>query len=154
MRRRVFFLHILVNSDQFSLAGTGAANIAGDGGKATASTVFNPFGIFVDSVGSVFVSQNGNSLVRKIATDNTISIVAGTGTTGFGGDGGKATSANMNKPKGLWCDTAGNLYIADTLNYRIRVVDVNSKFMSTLAGMAGGGGYTGKWSLQSLVSHP
>jgi sugar lactone lactonase YvrE len=78
-----------------------------------------PGGIVVDAAGNVYFSD-GNSTVHKIATDGTISTFAGTTRTGFAGDGGPASAAELKRPAGLTLDAAGNLYIADQGNGRVR----------------------------------
>ncbi|MEV0259521.1 RICIN domain-containing protein [Streptomyces sp. NPDC050732] len=124
-----------------TLAGAGNAHFGGDGGPATAAQLNNPSGIAVDAVGTLYFSDRTNHRIRKITTDGKISTVAGTGTKGFGGDGGLATAAQLNFPRGVVVDSAGVLYIADHDNFRVRKVTTDGK-ISTVAGTgtAGSGG--------------
>ena len=101
---------------------SGTASYAGDGGLATAATFSSPFGIAMDHAGNIYVADNNNNVVRKITQGGYISTFAGTGTAGGSGDGGAATSAKLNHPRGLAFDSSGNLYIADTSSCVIRKV--------------------------------
>ncbi|MER7225901.1 hypothetical protein ABT370_22280, partial [Streptomyces rubradiris] len=83
-----------------TVAGTGTAGFGGDGGPAASAQLNNPLGVAVDSAGALYIAEYGNHRVRKVALDGTISTVAGTGTAGFGGDGGPAASAQLNNPLG------------------------------------------------------
>jgi sugar lactone lactonase YvrE len=109
-------------------AGNGTAGFSGDGGPATAAQLNAPFlYMTADSAGSLFVADQNNNRVRKITPDGVITTVAGSGAIGFGngafsGDGGPATAAELSVPQGLAIDAAGNLYIADFFNLRIRKV--------------------------------
>ena len=105
----------------------------GDGGPATGAALGNPVGLAIDPAGNIYVAEVDNNRVRKISTSGTITTVAGTGTAGFTGDGGTGTSAQLNNPHGVGVDGAGNVYIADTLNYRIRKVNTSGT-ITTVAG--------------------
>jgi len=105
-----------------TVAGTGEAKSAGDGGPATGAAINSPEGIALDSAGNLYIADTLGHRVRKVAPDGTITTVAGNGAGGFQGDGGPATQASLYYPKGLAVDGAGNLFIADWLNSRIRVV--------------------------------
>jgi len=133
-----------------TVAGTGVHGFSGDGGSAvlaelalTPSYVGEgvPTAVAVDGAGNVYIADQENERVRRVATNGTIVTIAGTGTPGFGGDGGPATAADLNTPRGLAVDAAGNLYIADTGNNRIRKVDAGGT-ITTIAG-TGAGGYGG-----------
>ncbi|MEV5237947.1 RICIN domain-containing protein [Streptomyces cinnamoneus] len=115
-----------------TVAGTGAANFGGDGGPATAAWLKSPHGLAVDGAGALYIADYGNNRVRKVAADGKISTVAGTGAANSSGDGGPATSAQLN-PVGVVVDSAGNLYISDYSNNRVRKVAVDGK-ISTVAG--------------------
>jgi uncharacterized protein (TIGR03437 family) len=114
----------------------------GDGGAATKARLdFGPVfhaGLAVDNAGNLYIADTGDSRVRKVDTSGTITTVAGNSTSlgigSFSGDGGKATSAGLNSPVGVALDSAGNLYIADFGNNRIRKVDTSGK-ISTIAGI-------------------
>ncbi len=119
-----------------TVAGTGATGAAGDGGPALQATLNQPWGIAVDSLGSIYVATE-DSRIRKIDPNGIITAFAGTGTgTGLNrsqGDGGPAASATLNEAKGVAADAAGNVYIADTSNARLRRVDRNG-IIQTVAG--------------------
>ncbi len=119
-----------------TLAGTGAADYAGDGGPAAAAALNAPMGVTVDMVGNVYVSCGPTATVsgsvRKIFTTGIISTVAGTGTA-LPGDGGSATKARLSDPRGLAFDSLGNLYIADAGNWRLRRVSTTG-IITTVAG--------------------
>ncbi|MFJ8973793.1 RICIN domain-containing protein [Streptomyces anulatus] len=113
---------VAVDGKISTVAGTGAAGFAGDGGPATAAKLNRPYGIVVDTTGSLYISEYGNHRVRRVAVDGKISTVAGTGAAGFAGDDGPATAAKLNSPFGLAVDCVDTLYIADHLNQRIRKI--------------------------------
>src|SRR5271155_3284472 len=114
----------MVNSSGLvnTVAGNGFAGYSGDGGPATSAQVNQPNGLALDASGNLYFSDAGNNVVRMVDGSGNIHTIAGTGTAGFSGDGGAATSANLNSPHGLAFDTTGNLYIVDALNNRIRIV--------------------------------
>jgi PKD repeat protein len=104
------------------VAGTGTPGFSGDGGQATSAQLSGPAGVAVDAPGSLYIADNGNQRVRKVS-GGVISTVAGTGTAGFSGDGGQATSAQLSGPAGVAVDAPGSLYIADEGNQRVRRVE-------------------------------
>jgi sugar lactone lactonase YvrE len=108
--------------DLSALAGNGAAGATGDGAAAINAELYAPYGTAADSAGDVYIADTDNHRVRKVAADGTITTFAGTGTSGFSGDGGAATSAKLNYPGGVAVDSDGNVYIADTGNARVRKV--------------------------------
>ena len=122
-----------------TVAGTGTAGYSGDGGAATAARLNSPSGVAVDGAGNLYIADRFNHRIRKVDSSGNISTVAGTGTAGFGGDGGSATdtAAQLNQPQDVALDGAGNLYIADRFNHRIRKVDTSGN-ISTVAGSARG----------------
>lgn len=116
-----------------TVAGTGTAGYSGDSGPATAANIKQPLGLTVDNSGNVFFSDSYFSRIRKInAATGVITTTAGNGTTGYNGDGIAATTAEVNVPDGLCFDNAGNLYIADAFNYRIRKVRLNPASILTV----------------------
>lgn len=118
-----------------SIAGTGVSGYSGDGSAATSAQLSSPQGITTDGAGNVYIADAGNNVIRKIdAGTGNISTVAGNGTPGFSGDGGAATSAQLNNPTGVALDASGNIFIADLNNNRIRVVDATTGIITTLAG--------------------
>ena len=116
-----------------TLAGTGTSGYTGDGSAATSAKLYHPCGVALDSAGNLYIADTANHVVRKVATGGTITTVAGSGTAGFAGDGAAATSAQLNTPIGLAVDAAGNLYIADSGNLRIRKVAAGGT-ITTVAG--------------------
>jgi sugar lactone lactonase YvrE len=125
-----------------TVAGKGTAGFSGDGSQATAAELYLPRGVTVDASGNLFIADYVNRRVRKVTSSGVISTVAGNGIQGFSGDGGKATSARFHLPTGLATDAAGNLYIADLSNYRIRKVTPGG-IVSTVAGN-GNSGFSGE----------
>jgi len=117
----------------FTVAGNGTQGYSGDGGPATSAQLNYPSGVAVDTAGNLFVADSYNHCVRKVTTGGVISTVAGNGTGGFGGDGGLATSAQLNAPSDVAVSAAGNLFIADRNNNRIRKVTPGG-VISTVAG--------------------
>jgi RHS repeat-associated protein len=104
-------------------AGNGKVGYTGDGYAATAATLSNPTGVAVDGVGNVFIADTGNNVIREVnVSTGVITTVVGTGNPGSAGDGGPALNAELNAPADISFDPAGNLYIADTFNHKIRVV--------------------------------
>jgi sugar lactone lactonase YvrE len=126
-------------------AGTGTAGFSGDGGPATSADLNSPQGIAFDSSGNVYIADRNNNVVRKVSTSGVITTFAGTGTGGFSGDGGPATSAELASPVDVAFDPSGNLYIADRTNVRVRTVSALTGVITTIAGngtvgFAGDGG--------------
>ena len=122
-------------------AGNAAHGYTGDGGPATAATLYYPIGVAVDASGNLFIADNQNDVIRKVNTAGIISTVAGNGLTGYSGDGASAISARLANPKNVALDPSGNLYITDYDNQVVRKVNT-SGIISTFAG-TGVAGYTG-----------
>ena len=115
-------------------AGTGTAGYSGDGGAATAARLNLPQGLDLAANDDLYIADTGNNVIRKVAAaTGVITTYAGTGTAGFTGDGGAATSARLSGPQAVRLDATGNLYIADTANNRIRLVSA-AGVISTVAG--------------------
>jgi sugar lactone lactonase YvrE len=126
-------------------AGTGIASYIGDGGPATAATFNAPYGLSLTPQGVLYVADTGNNAIRSIASNSgLVTTFAGSSSGGFSGDGGAAAVAQLSGPKGVVSDASGNVYIADSGNNRIRLVNV-SGIISTIAGQQGSG-YTGDGS--------
>jgi sugar lactone lactonase YvrE len=104
---------------------------SGDGGPAVSAQLAYPTGVAVDAAGNLFIAESGR--IRKVSSSGIISTVAGNGVSGFSGDGGPATSAQLNMPEGVAVDGAGNLFIADVDNSRIRLVSADGT-ITTAAG--------------------
>jgi sugar lactone lactonase YvrE len=124
-----------------TVAGNGSSGFNGDGGPATTAQIGNPWGLALDSAGVLYISDFKNCQVRKVAADGMISTVAGTGIGGFSGDGEPGPAAKISKPRDVAVDSAGNLYIADSYNNRIRKVTLDGR-INTVAG-SGTAGYSG-----------
>jgi uncharacterized protein (TIGR03437 family) len=124
-----------------TIAGNGSQTFSGDGGPATQASLNVAVDVAADRAGNLFIADQFNHRIRKIAPNGTISTVVGTGAPGFSGDGGPAVAAQINTPTGIFVDAAGNLYIADVGNQRIRKVDASGK-IKTIAGN-GSKGYGG-----------
>src|SRR5262245_17045655 len=106
-----------------TIAGTGTAGFSGDDGPAADAKLNVPLGVVKDAAGNIYIADMGNNRIRKIDIFGTITTVAGNGTYGYSGDEGPATSAALRAPYAVAVDGAGNLYIADTFNHRIRKVN-------------------------------
>lgn len=118
-----------------TVAGTGEKGWSGDGGPATAAKLSEPYEVRFDRAGNVFWVERLSHCVRKLeAKTGVIRTIAGTGTAGFSGDGEPATKAQLNEPHSIGFDPAGNLYICDVKNHRLRKVDMRTGLISTLAG--------------------
>ena len=120
-----------------TIAGDGFEGVTGDNGPAASARLRFPAGLAMDARGNLFIADQRNHRVRRVAPDGTITTMAGTGngrnTGGYGGDGGPATSAQLNNPVAVAVDARGNLYIADMLNHRVRRVGANG-IITTVAG--------------------
>jgi hypothetical protein len=126
-----------------TVAGNGTSGYSGDGSAATSAEISNPSGIALDSAGNIYISDYADEVIRKVTVSTgIISTVAGNGTLGYSGDGGPAINAELDDPGSVTVDAAGNIYIADNNNNRIRVVNAASGTITTLAGN-GTAGYTG-----------
>ena len=129
-----------------TVAGSGFGFPVGDGGAATNAGLNGPLALALDAAGNLFIADTTNNRIRKVDTNGIITTIAGKNFSGFSGDGGLATNANLYHPSGVVLDGAGNLYVADSANHRIRKVGTNG-IITTAAGggyMSGGyGGYGG-----------
>ncbi len=136
-----------------TVAGSGAYGYSGDGGPATSASFYDPSGIAVDSSGNLFIADRVNDRVRKVDALGVIATVAGTGRGDYSGDGGPATSAQIDAPDGLAVDPSGGLLIADTVNHRIRRVDA-AGIISTVAGRTWGFGGDGGPATSATLHYP
>jgi len=138
-------------------AGTNAAGFSGDGGPAIYARINTSAGLAADASGNFYLADTGNSRIRRVDTSGIITRLAGNSTQGgFGGDTGAATNALLWRPAGLTLDLAGNLFIADAENNRIRKVDTNGTITtvagSSTAGFAGDGGLATNASLNYPIA--
>jgi sugar lactone lactonase YvrE len=124
-----------------TVAGNGDAGFSGDHAAATNASLSAPFGVAVDKAGNLYIADTSNHRVRKVDTSGTITTVAGNGTESFSGDGGAATRASLNFPTGVTMDRAGDLFITDQSNHRIRKVNA-AGVITTVAGN-GDAGFSG-----------
>ena len=123
-----------------TVVGVGAiAGFSGDGGQALYAQLNGPAGVAVDAAGNLFIADTNNNRIRMVNVAGIITTIAGNGSNGFRGDGGPATSAWLSQPRDLTVDAAGNIFIADTTNHRVRVL-VPAKQSSTSFTIADGGG--------------
>jgi uncharacterized protein (TIGR03437 family) len=131
-----------------TVAGNGGFGFSGDGGPATSATLYLPGDVAVDSFGNLYIADYDNQRIRKVSA-GTITTVAGNGIAGFSGDGGPATSASLFRPVAVAVDSAGNLYIADQFNQRIRRMSGGT--ITTIAGN-GNAGFSGDGGLAISAS--
>ena len=117
-----------------TVAGDGVGGFGGDNGPATEAQLYTPLGITVDVLGNLYVSEGSNHRIRKIDTNGTITTIAGNGTNGFTGDNMLATDTALNGPWGLVTDDENNLYFSDSTNSRVRRIDAQTGFITTVAG--------------------
>ena len=126
-----------------TFAGGSESGFSGDGGLATSAKLQsdgykNDFRVAVDANGDVYIVDGGNHRIRKVTLSNgTISTVVGTGSAGFTGDDGQATSAQLNRPSNIALDSVGDLFVLDSGNSRVRKVDVSTGIITTVAGTIG-----------------
>src|SRR5438270_689069 len=116
-----------------TVAGTGSPGYSGDNGPATQAQLNGPFDLAFDAAGNLYIVDRYNDRVRKVSPEGTITTVAGTGQPGFSGDNGQATAAQLKLLAGVVVDGAGNLFIADLYNHRVRRVTPDG-IISTYAG--------------------
>ena len=158
------YLSDTVNSEVRKVSGTNIAAFAGvagtpgfggDGAAATSAQINHPSGMLVDTAGNVYIVDTFNDRIRKVTTDGNITTIVGNGNTGYSGDGGPAIAAALNNPEAIAMDAAGNLYIADGVNNRIRKVTTDGN-ITTIAGSSSAGGFGGDGGLatNALLNHP
>lgn len=135
-----------------TVAGVGSRGFSGDGGPATSAMLADPFGITIDTSGNLYIADAGNDRIRMISPAGTITTIAGIGVQGYSGDGASATLAELAYPVGIAIDGAGDLYIADTGNCRVRMI-APSGIVTTAAGTGtcGSSGDGGQATLAELA---
>ena len=138
-----------------TVAGNGVQGFSGDNGPATAAELDSPAGLALDAAGDLYIADSHNHRVREVAAaTGVIATIAGTGVAGFSGDGGMATVARLDLPTALALDSAGNLYVADSGNHRVRRIAAATGVITTVAGngieaFAGDKGPAGAASIDS-----
>ena len=138
-----------------TIAGTGTQGFSGDNAGATSAATDSPTGLALDTQNNLYLADTHNHRIRRIdANTGIITTIAGTGTAGFSGDTTASTIATLTLPHGITIDGAGNLYLADTQNHRIRRIDASTGIITTAAGdgtqaFAGDGGPAVAASLDS-----
>ena len=154
MRDHNIISRVDTHGNMTRFAGTGESGFSGDDGKATEARLKIPAGLTFDKKGNLYIADRNNHRIRKVDTRGIITTVAGNGTAGFSGDGGKATQAQLSLPSGVVVDDKGNVYISDRSNDRVRVVD-NKGIITTFAGN-GVDGYKGDLgpATQAQLSKP
>ncbi len=145
---------VLTDGIILTVAGTGEAGNTGDGGPSYFARLRNPTGLAMDGGGNLYVADTGNHRVRRIDAIGMISTVAGDGTAGYGGDGGPALEAQLRSPEGVALDAAGNLYISDTGNHRIRRVAPDGTIQTVAGTGAPGWGGDGGPALFAELNLP
>ena len=160
MKTKQFFLGLIVfwaflpkgfTQNINTIAGTGTVGFSGDGSAATAAALNGPQDVSLDTFGNIYIADAANQRIRKItAATGVISTIAGTGSIGYSGDGGAATSATFNSPIGLDVDADGNIYVADVGNHCIRKITAATGLISTVAGI-GSGGFSGDGGAATLA---
>lgn len=106
-----------------SASGNAGSSGTGDGGPATGANLLSSWGLGLDGSGNFYIADRVNNRIRKVDAAGIITTVAGNGTPGYSGDGGPAASAGLRAPQAVVFDSAGNMYIADTNNFRVRKVN-------------------------------
>ena len=134
-----------------TIAGNGVPAYGGDGGHATSASLQTPTGVAVSSTGAFIIADNGNHRIRQISAQGVISTIAGNGNGAFSGDGGRATSANLNAPFGVVL-TGVSVIVSDSGNNRIRLIE--SGVISTIAGNGASGGGDGGQATSAGLSSP
>jgi len=119
-----------------TIAGNGTVGYSGDGGAATAAELFYPTSVAIDGSGNVYIADTYNNFVRKMNTIGVITTFAGNGTFGYSGDGGAATTAELNYPYGVAVDGSSNVYIADYVNNSIRKINGTPTIISALPALS------------------
>ncbi|HTX34442.1 MAG TPA: NHL repeat-containing protein, partial [Bryobacteraceae bacterium] len=139
-----------------TVAGNGTSGFSGDGGPATSASLDLPYGVAIDPAGNIYVSEQNNRRVRRVSVSGTISTVVGNGISNFAGDGGQATQAALDFPSGVKVDSLGNLFIADSMNHRVRKVTpagtITTVAGNGTAGFSGDGGAAASAQLNTPVA--
>ncbi|MCW3123222.1 MAG: repeat containing protein, partial [Flavipsychrobacter sp.] len=136
-----------------TIAGTGVSGFSGDGGPATAAQLNLPWGMALDKAQNLYVTDCSNNRVRMISTSGVITTIAGTGVSGYGGDGGPATTAQFQGVSGIAIDKYGNIFLSENTGHRIRKIDP-AGIITTYAGSVSGFGGDGGAATAAKISSP
>jgi len=137
------------------VAGTGRPGYSGDGGPATDARLYNPAGIDIDPSGNVYFADDWNNVIRRIdASSGVITTIAGNGRQAYGGDDGPATRARFNHPEHVEVGEDGTVYIEDTGNHCIRMVDPSGTITTIVGTCESGFGGDGGPATSALLSEP
>lgn len=117
-----------------TVAGSFDTGFGGDGFEATVARLNEPTGVAIDAVGNIYIADLRNNRIRRVGADGLINTIAGTGENGFGGDGGPAVFAQLSTPIDVAIDAANRLYVSDSGNNRLRVIDLNTGVIQSVAG--------------------
>jgi uncharacterized protein (TIGR03437 family) len=145
---------IAANGNITTIAGTGVAGYSGDGASPASAMLNAPRGVAVDQFGDVFIADTGNNRIRKVTNTGVIYTVAGNGNAGFIGDGGLAPNASLHAPQGIAVDAAGNLFIADTMNHRVRMATLDLNIQTIAGNGHAGFGGDGSPALNAQLNSP
>ena len=137
-----------------TVAGNGEQSFAGDGGAATAAGLDSPNGVAVDRAGNIYIGDTHNQRVRVVNSSGVISTLAGNGSKSYSGDGGSAASASLARPSGLSVDAAGNIYIADSDNNRIRLIATTGTITTAAGNGSQGLGGDGGAAINTALDTP
>lgn len=141
---------VSTNGKISTVAGNGTSGSSGDGGLATNASLSRPGGVFADEFGNLYIADRFNHRIRKVNSDGIITTIAGTGSSGYSGDGGQAINAQLFRPNDVHVDRQNNIYIADTANHVIRKIAPDG-IISTVAGRGGQFGYEGDTGQATLA---
>lgn len=122
-----------------TVAGTGISGFSGDGSAGILARLSNPGALALDQAGNLYIADTGNHRIRELSGNGVLTTIAGNGLQAFAGDNGPATSASIDSPSGLAIDAGGRLFIADTHNQRVRVIDPATHIIRTLTGTGAAG---------------
>jgi len=137
-----------------TVAGNGTQGYSGDGGQATAASFYDPYEVAFDAAGNMYIADQSNNRIRKVNTTGIINTFAGNGGTGFGGDGGQATAAELNNPTDVTFDVTGNMYITDATNNCIRKVNISGIITTVVGGVVSGYSGDGGQATAAKLSGP
>jgi len=137
-----------------TVAGTGEQGFSADGTPARSARIDTPWALELDLRERVLIAESANHVVRRIEDDGTLVTIAGSLVPGYSGDGGPATAARLNHPEGLFVDKKGRLFIADSFNHVVRVVDTDGTISTVVGTGHAGQGPIGGAALRTALNDP